>query len=408
MSSVSCEKLRLLAVSEHYFPRVGGTVNYVHETLCALANEGVKAELLVPGPAPEDWLPSGMTQLPYGVTWLDANYPTKGDPGREQRYDFCRQVDAYLAAAIEGPDKPHILHVLFGVFVMEIIDTGRLQKAGIPSLATVHNVPPMECRQVTHDAPLPERLKEALRLKAVAFKNRTRLKRHVYDLYVVPSQQVETLLSPVVGNRVAVIGHGTTSDLQAIMAPPQTRRAQGPVTLLTVGGYVPHKRQHLIPQVADKLRAGGVEFTWHVAGPPGRVRNYRDKIAQEVTDRGLDAQVVLHGAVSFADLAALYDSAHLYVQPSIEEGFCLTALDAAAAGLPVIGCRAGALPEIITISGGTLVDSTPDGLAVAIGDFVRQDRWQEAVAQRARVAQTFSWTAAAAALKAHYEELQHE
>lgn len=400
--------MKLLAVSEHYFPRVGGTVNYVHETLCALAAEGVEAELLVPGPAPKEWLPVGMAKPPYNVTWLDTDYPQKGDPGREERYDFCRQVDAYVAAAVEGPDKPEILHVLFGIFVMEIVDTDRLRKAGIPGLATVHNVPPMECRQVTHDAPLIERLKEALRLKAVALKNHTRLKKHTYDLYVVPSQQVKSLLSPVVGNRVAVIGHGTTSDLQAIMAPPLARRTLGPVTLLTVGGYVPHKRQHIIPQAADKLRAGGIEFTWHVAGPPGRVRNYRDKIVQEVTERELDAQVVLHGAVSFADLAALYDSAHLYVQPSIEEGFCLTALDAAAAGLPVIGCRAGALPEIIEISGGTLVDSTPDGLAVAISDFVRDDRWQDAVAQRSRVAQTFSWGAAARTLKAHYKGLRHE
>jgi hypothetical protein len=30
------------------------------------------------------------------------------------------------------------------------------------------------------------------------------------------------------------------------------------------------------------------------------------------------------------------------------------------------------------------------------------------VAQRSRVAQTFSWAAAAAALKTHYEELRHE
>jgi glycosyltransferase involved in cell wall biosynthesis len=400
--------MKLLAVSEHYFPRVGGTVNYVHETLCALAAEGVEAELLVPGPEPIEWLPEGMARPPYNVTWLNADYPPKGDPGREQRYDFCQQVDAYVAAAVEGPDKPDILHVLFGIFVMEIVDTVRLRRAGIPSLATVHNVPPMECRQIAHNAPLAERLKEALRLKAVTFKNRARLKKNTYDLYVVPSRQVETLLSPVVGDRVAVIGHGTTSDLQAIMAPPHTRRTQGPVTLLTVGGYVPHKRQHLIPQVADKLRASGIEFMWHVAGPPGRVRNYRDQIAQEVTERGLDAQVVLHGAVSFGDLAALYDRAHLYVQPSIEEGFCLTALDAAAVGLPVIGCRAGALPEIIKISGGTLIDSTPDGLAVAIGDFVRDDRWQDTVAQRSRVAQTFSWAAAAAALKTHYEELRHE
>lgn len=53
--------MKVVVVSEHYYPRVGGTVNYVSETLSALVSEGVDVELWVPGPAPTHWLkPKGV------------------------------------------------------------------------------------------------------------------------------------------------------------------------------------------------------------------------------------------------------------------------------------------------------------------------------------------------------------
>jgi len=399
--------MKLLAISEHYYPRVGGTVNYVHETLCALADLGVEAELVVPGPEPRDWRPDGMAPPPYRLRWLEAGYPERGDPTREQRYDFCRQVDALAADRLAGSDRPDILHVMFGLFVMEVLNTARLRRAGLPSLATVHNVPPMECRQIAHDAPLPARMKEALRLQMVGLKNRGRLKKHRYDGYVVPSEQVRGLLAPVVQADVAVIGHGTTGDLQALMRPPETRRPEGTVRLLTAGGYAPHKRQHIIPETAQRLRAAGVDFQWDVVGPSGRVAGYHASVVADAVRRGLADRVHLHEAVPFADLGGFYDRANLYIQPSIEEGFCLTALDAAAAGLPVIASRAGALPDIAQASGGALVPSNPGALADAIADFVTQDRWQDAGAQAAQVGQAFSWARAGATLKAQYDGLRH-
>lgn len=397
--------MKLLAISEHYFPRVGGTVNYVHETLCALSALGVEAELLVPGPAPNGWLPQGMAEPPYTVTWIDAGYPAKGDPGREQRYDFCRKINDLALERAEQADGPDVLHTLFGLFTMEVLDTARLRAAGVPCLSTVHNVPPMECRQTAHNAPLPARLKEELRLKAVGLKNRTRLRSHRYDLHVVPSEQVKGFLEPVVKDPVTAIGHGLTSDLQALMTPPATRRPNGPVRLLTVGGYAPHKRQHILPDTATRLREAGVDFVWEIAGPAGRVRSYFDNIRAEIATRGLQDRVIAQDSVPFRDLGALYDRANIYVQPSIEEGFCLTALDAAAVGLPVIGCRAGALPEIVAASGGDLVPSAPEPLAEAIAGFVKSDRWQDPAAQAAHVQSLFSWTRAAAELKSHYDRL---
>lgn len=397
--------MRLLAISEHFYPRVGGTVNYVHETLCALTALGIEAELLVPGPPPTTWRPDGLLPSPYKVTWIDAGYPAKGDPTRNQRYDFCHKVDAFTTARLAGPDRVDVLHVLFGLFVMEVLDTDRLRGAGLPCLATVHNVPPMECRQVADNASLRARLKEELRLRGVGLKNRARLRRHHYDQLIVPSEQVKGFLELVVKDPVAVIGHGLTSDLQARMTPPATRRPAGPVRLLTVGGYAPHKRQHIIPETAQHLSNAGVDFIWEIAGPSGRVKSYFNDIRADVAARGLQDRVIAQDAVPFRDLSNLYDRANIYVQPSTEEGFCLTALDAAAVGMPVIAAPAGALAEIVQVSGGALVESAPKPLAAAIANFLKVAHWQDLATQANHVRTQFSWEKAALELEKHYDRL---
>ena len=400
--------MKLLAISEHYFPRLGGTVNYLHETLSALVRQGVEVELWVPGPETAGCLPADKAPPPYHVVWVDAAFPPQGDPSRAARYRFCTMVNEAAQARACGPDSPDILHLVFGLFMMEVLDTDALRRAGLPSVVTVHNVPPQECRMVTQEAPLPLKIKEEARLQVVGWKNRFRLRAYRYDGVVVPSEQVRDLVAPVLKSQaIDVIGHGPTGDLLAHMAPPISRRPEpdAPLRLLTAGGYAPHKRQHLIPEVAARLRERNFKFEWDVVGPKGRIAGYHDSVRKEAQRAGLEDQLRIHGAVSVTDLARLYDAAHLYVQPSVEEGFCITALDAAAAGLPVIASRAGALARIAEVSGGTLVDSAPGPLAQAIANFVLEDRWTDATAQAKAVRDQFSWNTAARTLMERYASL---
>lgn len=398
--------MKLLAISEHYYPRVGGTVNYVHETLCALTDLGLEVELIVPGPAPDGWLPVGMQPPPYTVRWVNCGYPPNGDPSRVARYEFCRMVNKLALDRANQADSPDVLHVMFGLFIMEVLETKALRTRGLPCFATVHNVPPMECRQTAPNASLLARTKEFLRLKAVELKNRRRLKSNQYDQLIVPSKQVKGFIEPIVKDPVSVIGHGPTSDLQVQMLPPFTRRPRDTLRLLTVGGYAPHKRQHVIPETATLLKKKGINFIWEVVGPSGRVARYFDNIQADICSRGLKDCVLLRDSVPFRDLGSIYDQANLYVQPSIEEGFCLTALDAAAAGLPVIGCNAGALPDIISVSGGELACSDPTALSAAIANFVVDNRWRDPKIQGDKVKASFSWEKSARELTSLYNRMR--
>ncbi|MGF6599986.1 glycosyltransferase involved in cell wall biosynthesis [Paraburkholderia sp. GAS448] len=58
-------------------------------------------------------------------------------------------------------------------------------------------------------------------------------------------------------------------------------------------------------------------------------------------------ELVLAGYVSDDDLVALYNLCHLFVFPSLHEGFGLPALEAMACGAAVIGSSATSIPEVI-------------------------------------------------------------
>jgi glycosyltransferase involved in cell wall biosynthesis len=393
---------RVVALSEHYIPRVGGTVRYVDQTCSALQAQGIDVHLIVPGPRPSGAL---AWNQPYRVTWLDAGYPGTGDPSRRSRYHFCREADR-LVQNLAKREEIDVVHVLFGLFLMEVLDTASLNRINVPCVATVHNLPPMECSRSWEGDAWYRRVEDAVRLRAIEWKNNKRLRRHDYNLYVTPCAQVCNELQRVLpGMSVEVNAHGISSDLLAQMQQPSCRRPRHGqrLELLTLGGWVPHKRQHLIPAAASLLKARGLDLHWHVAGPTTRISGYKDSVDAEIGARGLSENVTTSGTLPFARLAGLYDKAHLYLQPSTEEGFCITALDAAAAGLPVIGSPAGALPEICRASGGRLVPSEASAIAAAVVEFVAANAWPDSSDEIAsRVVDQFSWDKTARRLRGYY------
>lgn len=371
--------VKILALSEHFWPRFGGTVTYVHKTCEALSRHGISVELLVPGPQPASVTDEMLKGLSYQVHWIDAAYPPTGEPSRATRYAFCRAAEREVLKRCADPEtRPNIMHVLFGLFLMEALDTRKFRRLGVSSVTTVHNVPPMECGRTWDGSTLRDQALDRIRLSGVAIKNAARLRRFPYDRYVVPSKPVAQVLSGIVRDaKIEVIGHGIDKQLLALMRPPPSRALKpgDALRIFTAGGWAPHKRQAILPEAIHLLSRRGIDVKWEVAGPSTRVPGYREAVEEMAQRLGVADSLIIDGAVDIKELAAGYDRANLYVQPSTEEGYCLTALDAAAAGLPVIGSPAGAIPEICEISGGRLADSRPAEIADAIASFVENDEW---------------------------------
>jgi glycosyltransferase involved in cell wall biosynthesis len=86
-----------------------------------------------------------------------------------------------------------------------------------------------------------------------------------------------------------------------------------------------------------------------LAGPLGW--QYDEVLAAAGDGKSARGHVILPGALSDSDLAAIIKGATLAVIPSLYEGFCLPMLEAMACGIPTLAANTSCLPEV---SGGVL------------------------------------------------------
>ena len=107
-------------------------------------------------------------------------------------------------------------------------------------------------------------------------------------------------------------------------------------------------------------------------------------------------RVIVTGFVDEPTLAALYAGAECLLHAAFLEGFGLTALEALAAGTPVVGYAGGAVAEVVGDAGLLVPSGDEDALASALGRFLDDDALSAALRGRARArASSFSWDRAA-------------
>ena len=140
------------------------------------------------------------------------------------------------------------------------------------------------------------------------------------------------------------------------------------------------------------------------AFPTARLALVGDGPHRKVLERHFaDLPVYFAGFLRGEELAAAYASCDVFVMPSRTETLGLVVLEAMSSGLPVVGARAGGVPELIQDGAGSLFDS--DGEAIdAIRSFLNcpEKRDSAGIAARA-VAADHSWKAATLRLIEHYK-----
>jgi glycosyltransferase involved in cell wall biosynthesis len=119
----------------------------------------------------------------------------------------------------------------------------------------------------------------------------------------------------------------------------------------------------------------------------------------------LESQVRWLDYVSFEDLPALLNGAHLLVFPSLYEGFGLPPLEAMSCGTPVIASNSTSLPEVVG-DAGILVDPEQVGDLAAAIRCVLTDHTLRATLRARGLAQAkkFSWERAARLTLTAYEK----
>jgi len=169
--------------------------------------------------------------------------------------------------------------------------------------------------------------------------------------------------------------------------------------LLSVGRLAPEKGlAHLLAAVPHLPPGCHVAFVGD--GPAAAALRH--------AARGLP--VTFLGTLFDEDLAAAYAAADIFVLPSTTETLGLVAIEAMAAGTPVVGARRGGILDIV-VDGetGLFFDpDTPGDLALRLTYLARRpaERRRMGVAARRRVAD-WNWTAVTAGLRRHYTRLLH-
>ena len=149
------------------------------------------------------------------------------------------------------------------------------------------------------------------------------------------------------------------------------RPARTSPTVLSVARMYPRKRLGDLLRAAVRLRTRIPDVRVRIvgAGP--------EAPALRALHRELDlgGTVTFVGEIARQALAVEYVGADCFCLPSVQEGFGIAYAEAMAAGLPVVACRAAAVPEIVEDGRtGLLVGPrNPEELAMAIEKLLRDE-----------------------------------
>jgi L-malate glycosyltransferase len=182
-------------------------------------------------------------------------------------------------------------------------------------------------------------------------------------------------------------------------------RSSGQWDAVYVGRLVDHKGlATLIEAVALLSRRGVVPKVAIVGEGPAAKALELQAINAELSN------VAFLGRVETdREVYAIMSAARLFVLPSRREGFGLAALEACAAGTPIVTVDAplNATAEFVENSHvGIVCDSSPEALASAIGRLLDDDALRRELAERAKwTASEYDWSVTASGLQGIYESI---
>jgi colanic acid/amylovoran biosynthesis glycosyltransferase len=114
-----------------------------------------------------------------------------------------------------------------------------------------------------------------------------------------------------------------------------------PLRILTVGRLTWKKGYEYALKALVLLKNAQINFEYHIVGEG----HYREAIMYSIYQLGLTKNVMLAGQIAPVEVKNEMEWADIYIQPSIQEGFCNAVLEAQAMGLLCIVTDADGLSE---------------------------------------------------------------
>ncbi|PIO97171.1 glycosyltransferase family 4 protein [Pleomorphomonas carboxyditropha] len=352
---------KIAFVTTEYIPYPGGVATYVFNAAKALRILGHDAQVYVFG--------------------------SQG-PGEDHNSEVpCHQ----LSLRKYSPKMLPIMALeLFRLMVREQID---LWIAADVRCATVMGLLPSHAKKaaILHGTDVVGRLLEGLDRLWIY-----RPLRH-FDLLIANSEFTKRL---AIDNHPYLVGRNIRTSLLGVKEqrlPCRSRPLGGMVSIISVGRKEPRKgleyaiaAMDLLP---DNLRT---RVTYRIIGRTVD-KDYSDLLERMAATS--KARVEIMGAVSEADLSALYDTADIFLHPSVPtpraiEGFGLVLLEASAAGLTVISTLTDAIPEVVAHgkTGLLVPPADPEAIAAALTNLLNDSNlMRNMAAAGVEHASCFTW-----------------
>ncbi|MBA2723174.1 MAG: glycosyltransferase family 4 protein, partial [Methylibium sp.] len=206
---------------------------------------------------------------------------------------------------------------------------------------------------------------------------------------------------PAARGRLAVVANGAehlvrlAADLSVLGRLGLERQGY----LLAVGSANPTKNFAALAQAFSALAARGALRLVFVGAA-------RRTVFAAAGPRGAaDPRIVYAGAVTDAELKALYANALALVFPSTYEGFGLPPLEAMSCGCPVAASNAAAVPEVCGDAALYFDPRSPAAIGAAVQRMVDEPALRDLLRERGRLrVAAFTWDKAAGALLAALSE----
>ena len=173
--------------------------------------------------------------------------------------------------------------------------------------------------------------------------------------------------------------------------------------ILFVGTLEKRKNVPTLIKSFYKLKKSKVDHKLVIVG--GKGWKYT-KIFDLIEELKLKNQVIFTDYVSDEYLVKLYNTADIFVYPSLYEGFGLPPLEAMACGCPVITSNTSSLPEVVG-DAGIMIDPTDiDGLSESMLKIITDNQLREELSRKSlERAELFSWKKTAKETWNAYEDV---
>lgn len=353
--------MRIAHVTDYYLPRLGGIEMQVHDL--AMRQRAAGHETTIITPTREDFGSGTAAPDPHWVQRVESPLNNRM---------FHPFVAGLSASDLLTRDRFDVVHVHASLISPFAMLSGRAAAhAGIPTVVTVHSL-------WSRTGPAPD--------IAWGIVGHT-------GWPVVWSAVSKTAAWPVSKTlgadiAVAILPNGIDADDWTTVPAP---RQANTVTITSVMRLSRRKRPMPLLHILNKLRdrvSPSIDLHAILIGDGP----LRDSMAAYLRAHEMEDWVTMPGRLERPDIRQIFSHSDLYVAPAELESFGIAALEARAAGLPVVASRHGGVGEFISDGNEGFLTGSDSEMVKSLAALVVDEHTRERIAAHNRaVPPSVSW-----------------